>query len=165
MGDPVTLFRARRRPAPALLIALPLALGACASSGEPADEAPLAEPAREPTPAAPDQPAAPDAAEAAAEPRAGATPDDPVREDGRPEWWFDGVRESGGAATLCAEALGVSMRQAKAAAVSAARRRLISAGARAERMDVEHVLVWPLPTASTSGARYAGYVLASAPIR
>ncbi len=144
-----------------LAIALLPLLAACA--GPPETELPAD--ATTPPPDAAAAPAAEPRTEAGTGDEATPPPADPIRADGRPDWWFDGVQQADGRATLCAEALGATMRSAAQAAVSAARRSMIAAGARAERLTVERTLVWPLPTPSTSGARYAGYVLASAPTR
>jgi hypothetical protein len=82
-----------------------------------------------------------------------------MRDDGRPNWWFEGVEQSDpGVRRICAESLGSTIREARSRAIDAARRELQGVeGAFA----IELAWVWPLPNASQGGAKYAGYVLAS----
>lgn len=92
-----------------------------------------------------------------------------IREDGRPSWWFSQPRPEGAELTLCAEALGADMRTARAAAITAAARRVRSAlDLPAESPDppmtITQAWVWPLPNATSGANRYAGYVLVTAHI-
>ncbi len=91
-----------------------------------------------------------------------------IRDDGRPSWWFAGTRRDGNAVLLCAEALGPDMRDARAAAIDAARARLrqsleLHENEPMPEIEIRRTWVWPLPHASTgTAARYAGYVLIGA---
>ncbi|MEO1129701.1 MAG: hypothetical protein AAFX05_08360 [Planctomycetota bacterium] len=124
---------------------------------EPATELVAATPEVELEPVEPVQPEA--------EPAPEDTPTDSIserpmmRDDGRPTWWFEGMRQADqGVRRICAESLGSTIREARSRAIDAARREL-------EGLDGEFAIelawVWPLPNASQGGARYAGYVLAS----
>ena len=121
-----------------------------------------------------EQPPAPDdaalaedergSADSAPEPAAGDPPPEPA-ELGRPGWWFAGVRRGDGAVTVCAEAGGRDVRDARRAALDAARRRLgreLDLDPTRERVRFAQVL--PLPAADTGrdSARFIGYVMLEA---
>jgi mono/diheme cytochrome c family protein len=89
-----------------------------------------------------------------------------VREDGRPAWWFDGLRREGGRVQLCVEAIAPDLAEARRRAVDLAYERL------ADRLEldspdqldeplIELATVTPLPNAGGE-PRYTGYVLISA---
>jgi len=170
----------RMRSSSIVVVACALLLCGCAGSPSPEREAARAEP--EPTPA-------PERAEPA-EPLVAATPEETaapapdvapepapeaeraerpiMREDGRPSWWFEGARPGEDESVrICAEALGVTIRDARGRAIEAAREQLARRlGAQStlglSRFTIELAWVWPLPNATgEGGARYAGYVLAS----
>jgi len=84
---------------------------------------------------------------------------------GRPEWWFAGVRRGESAVMVCAEAGGRDVRDARRAALEAARRKLgreLELDPTRERVRFAQVL--PLPAADAGGgsARYIGYVMLEA---
>lgn len=92
-----------------------------------------------------------------------------IRDDGRPSWWFSQPRSEGVDLSLCAEALGADMRTARAAAITAAARRVRStldlpAESPDPPMTINQAWVWPLPNATSGANRYAGYVLVTAHI-
>jgi len=100
----------------------------------------------------------------APEPAADAPPAAPA-ELGRPDWWFAGVRRGDGAVTVCAEAGGKDVRDARRAALDAARRKLgreLELDPTRERVRFAQVL--PLPAADTGreSARFIGYVMLEA---
>jgi|GEM_PF-3918604 len=86
----------------------------------------------------------------------------------RPDWWFEGVRRDEERVALCAEAAGPTVRDARRAAIAAARREIDRAldGA-LEREVVSMAMVLPLPAADAGpgAARYIGYVMMEARLR
>lgn len=87
-----------------------------------------------------------------------------LRDDGRPEWWFDGVREPDGAAyAACGEGLGASLPEARDAAMRDARRTLRDRlGEDVFERDeyterVPYSLALPLPNPG-GPVKHAGYV-------
>ena len=90
-----------------------------------------------------------------------------VRNDGRPAWWFDGLRREGGRVLLCVETLGDDLVTTRRTAVDRAYNELAQRLQRdtgtASIADprVELSTVVPLPNPSDK-QRYAGYVLISA---
>ena len=89
----------------------------------------------------------------------------PTRSDGRPDWWFDGVRRSDGRSWTCVEALGDSFASTRKATLD---RGLVVLGERlglppsAELNDPRVKYIWgtPLPNRGV-GQRYAGYAMMS----
>lgn len=107
-----------------------------------------------------DQAAAPGSAEGAE--------DLGVREDGRPTWWFEGVRDRDSKVAVCGEGLGGTLEEARESATADARSQLrahLGWSASSLPLDDESAdlaLVWPLPNPG-GASRYAGYVLLSIP--
>lgn len=103
-----------------------------------------------------------------AEPRP-ATEEAPVqqqRADGRPDWWFDGVRREDGRVWLCVEALGPSFADARAAALDRGQTQLaerlgLSQNTQLRDTRVKFIWVTPLPNRG-SERRYAAYAMMSA---
>lgn len=92
-----------------------------------------------------------------------------IRDDGRPSWWFSGVRTHEDRIALCAEALGPDMRATRSAAILAGRERLrrqldLPPDQGLSSVHIAQAWVWPLPNAAAANQsnRYAGYVLISA---
>jgi len=90
-----------------------------------------------------------------------------VRRDGRPAWWFDGLRRQGGRVLLSVETIGDGLASTRRDAVDRAYVEL------AERLEldgpsalrdarIELSTVLPLPNPAGGAQRYAGYVLISA---
>lgn len=89
-----------------------------------------------------------------------------VRGDGRPAWWFDGLRREGGRITLCVEALGPDLAAARRAAVDLAYMRLserleLDSPSELSNPRLELTTVTPVPNPGGQ-RRYVGYVLISA---
>lgn len=105
--------------------------------------------------------------EDAAEPGAGSEPPaETARDDGRPEWWFDGVRREDGRVLLCVEALGATFSAARSAAiergsVQLAERMDLGPSAELRDLRVRYIWVTPLPNRGV-GTRYAAYAMMSA---
>jgi hypothetical protein len=83
-------------------------------------------------------------------------------DDGRPEWWLHEPRWSDARLTICAEALGESVRDARRAAVDAGLEHL-GALLEGEAKDAEVVVTTvrplPVPADAPGGMRYVGYVM------
>jgi len=131
-------------------------------------EMPRAEPVdRVRSPLIPEGGADPVKPEGTAEPGAGdGQPTAEVREDGRPAWWFDGVRREDGRVWLCVEALGATFSEARGAAiergtVQLAERMDLAPHAEVRDLRVRYIWVTPLPNRGV-GTRYAAYALVSA---
>jgi len=161
-----------RSSTPCVMVSLACVLVGCASSSR-------TEPTREPAPRpteqtlgpVPGEPPGPDAARGARQtndegrrPLVKRDADDlRIREDGRPTWWFAEPIEEAGRVRICAEALGESMLDARREAVAASRGRARNAlglreGVPLPDEQIERTWVWPLPSPSPGGARYAAYV-------
>jgi len=87
------------------------------------------------------------------------------RTDGRPDWWFEGVRREDGRVWVCVEALGDSFSDARSAAIDRGVSRLsevldLSPSEQLEDQRVKFIWVTPLPNRGTQ-QRYAGYALMS----
>lgn len=103
----------------------------------------------------------PDGAGAPAEPAG-----ESVREDGRPEWWFEGVRREDGRLWVCVEALGPTFSEARSAAIERGRGQIadrmnLDPSASPQDLRVRYIFVTPLPNRGT-GTRYAAYAMMSA---
>lgn len=101
------------------------------------------------------------------QPVAASTPSAPVlAELGRPGWWFDGVVKSDRVIRICAEAGGATVREARRAAIEAARRRLaleVEIDPMRENVSLATVLPLPAADAGPGAARYIGYVMMEVP--
>ncbi len=179
---------------PARLAALALAatLAACGSTPPPAPASRAAPAATDQTPATnepattqaqrDDQPSAEEIAAVASPPieapeqtpEQAAEPERPASraerpkpaELGRPEWWFDGVQRTERTLRICAEAGGPTVREARRAAIDAARRRLAletDADPISETVSLATVLPLPAADAGPGSAKYIGYVLMEVP--
>ena len=88
------------------------------------------------------------------------------RTDGRPDWWFEGLRRHDGRVWTCVETLGTTFSEARTAAVLRgqdllAERMGLRAGEALDDPRVQYIWVTPLP--SRGGAsRYAAYAMISA---
>lgn len=85
---------------------------------------------------------------------------------GRPDWWFNGVQRSERTLRICAEAGGPTVREARRAAIDAARRRLAletDADPISETVSLATVLPLPAADAGPGSAKYIGYVLMEVP--
>ncbi len=85
---------------------------------------------------------------------------------GRPDWWFTGIERDENALRVCAEGGGASVRDARRAAIEAARRRLaLEADTDPTRERIKLATVLPLPAADAGpgAAKYIGYVLMEVP--
>ena len=85
---------------------------------------------------------------------------------GRPDWWFDGVQRTERVLRLCAEAAGPTVREARRAAIDAARRRLaleVDLDPTSETVSLATVLPLPAANAGPDSAKYIGYVLMEVP--
>lgn len=83
-------------------------------------------------------------------------------DDGRPEWWLREPRWSEARLTVCAEALGESVRDARRAAVDAGLERLrtmLEREAEGAEVVVTTVRPLPVPAQAPGGMRYVGYVM------
>lgn len=83
-------------------------------------------------------------------------------DDGRPEWWLREPRWSEARLTICAEALGESVRDARRAAVDAGLERLrmvLEREAEGAEVVVTTVRPLPVPAQAPGGMRYVGYVM------
>ena len=84
--------------------------------------------------------------------------------DGRPEWWLTEPQLADGRVSLCAEALGQDIREARRNAVEKGlallREQLAEATYDAQVVYLT-VRPLPIPAEAPSGARYAGYVMVS----
>lgn len=92
--------------------------------------------------------------------------DTPARTDGRPEWWFDGVRRSEGRIWVCVEVLGDSFASTRSATIERGQAVLaerLGLGPSDELNDtrVRYIWVTPLPNRGVE-RRYAGYAMMSA---
>ncbi len=89
-----------------------------------------------------------------------------LAELGRPDWWFTGIERSDRSIRLCAEAGGPTVREARRAAIDAARKRLaLEVEIDPMRENVSLATVLPLPAASAGpgAAKYIGYVMMEVP--
>lgn len=89
-----------------------------------------------------------------------------LAELGRPDWWFSGVQKTDRTIKLCAEAGGSTVREARRAAIDAARKRLaLEVDIDPMRENVSLATVLPLPAASAGpdAAKYIGYVMMEVP--
>lgn len=87
---------------------------------------------------------------------------------GRPDWWFDNVVRTDRVVRVCAEAGGPTVRDARRAAIDAARRRLALEGevdAIEETVSLATVLPLPAADAGPGSAKYIGYVMMEVPAR
>jgi hypothetical protein len=101
--------------------------------------------------------------EPATEPVAEETPE---RADGRPGWWFDGVRRDEGRVWTCVEVLGDSFADTRASTIERGQAVLaerLGLGPAEELKDprVKYIWVTPLPNRGVE-RRYAGYAMMSA---
>jgi hypothetical protein len=170
----------------AAAITIALCLGACA--GKPASEESALSADRAPSPAraqatrtdsptvdpAPDAeragPAVPTAQPAPAsqtQPTQARALPGPERRvaDGRPEWWLREPQWAEARLTVCAEALGSSVRDARRAAVDAGLaelRELLERDAPNAEVVVTTVRPLPVPAQAPGGMRYVGYVMVTA---
>jgi len=90
------------------------------------------------------------------------------RTDGRPEWWFDGVRREDGRVWVCVEALGGTFGDARGAALERGLSQLseVLGLSPTEELDdprVKFIWVTPLPNRGTQ-QRYAAYAKMSAAV-
>lgn len=88
------------------------------------------------------------------------------RTDGRPDWWFDGVRREDGRVWVCVEALGDTFADARTAAVERGQSQLsevfgLSPSEELRDPRVKFIWVTPLPNRGTQ-QRYAAYAQMSA---
>jgi mono/diheme cytochrome c family protein len=100
-----------------------------------------------------------------AEPDDGESPSE-QRSDGRPDWWFDGIRREDGRVWICAEALGNTFGAARTATIERGQAMLadqmgIAQSESLEDLRVRFIWVTPLPNRGVE-QRYAGYVMMSA---
>ncbi|MFG0275777.1 MAG: hypothetical protein ACF8QF_12050 [Phycisphaerales bacterium] len=85
--------------------------------------------------------------------------------DGRPEWWLREPQWAEARLTICAEALGASVRDARRAAVDAGLaelRTLLEQETPDAEVVVTTVRPLPVPAQAPGGMRYVGYVMVSA---
>jgi len=85
---------------------------------------------------------------------------------GRPDWWFNGVQRTDRVVRICAEAGGPTVREARRAAIDAARRKLaleVDLDPTSERVSLATVLPLPAADAGPDSAKYIGYVLMEVP--
>lgn len=85
--------------------------------------------------------------------------------DGRPEWWLREPQWAEARLTVCAEALGSSVRDARRAAVDAGLaelRDLLERDAPGAEVVVTTVRPLPVPAQAPGGMRYVGYVMVTA---
>ena len=143
-----------------------------AASSEPIDTDASTRPVPQPEPeeiaADPAPPIeAPEVADAApADPEPAATTRVKPAELGRPDWWFDGVQRTERVLRLCAEAAGPTVREARRAAIDAARRRLaleVDLDPTSETVSLATVLPLPAANAGPDSAKYIGYVQMEVP--
>ena len=87
-----------------------------------------------------------------------------TRKDGRPLWWFDEPRRDHGTLSLCVEAIGQSIRDARRNAIERARREIDRRSDRPmDELDIEYERIWIWPTHETGRTRdrYAAFVMLS----
>lgn len=88
------------------------------------------------------------------------------RTDGRPDWWFDGVRRFDGRVWTCVEALGPTFAKARSELVSKGQDTLaerISLDPDRALRDPRVAYIWVTPLPNRGGAqRYVGYAMISA---